>query len=173
MIEGPEIITIADGQRMAPSEDPTTAVPPADRAIVDLLERIVVGGVAITGRALELATPANGPDLTFPQWRVLLILGASDAGSSISAVAARVGVTVPATSRQLRRLAERGLVRIDRSDVDARAARARLTELGVLVREDIIAARRAELAHIAAGGDIDEAGRAVLARIADGFDANG
>lgn len=173
MIEGPEFITIADGQRMAPSEDPTRDLPPAERAIVDLLERIVVSGVAITGRALELATPADGPDLTFPQWRVLLILGATDTGASISAVAARVGVTVPATSRQLRRLAERGLVRIDRSDIDARAARARLTDLGVLVRQDIIAARRVELARIAGRADIDDADMAVLARIADGFDANG
>ena len=88
-------------------------------------------------------------------------------------MAARVGVTVPATSRQLRRLAERGLVRIDRSDIDARAASARLTELGVLVRQDIIAARRVELARIAGRADIDDAGMAVLARIADGFDANG
>ncbi len=173
MIEGPEVVTIADGQRMAPSDDPTIGVPPADQAVVDLLERIVVGGVAITTRALELATPADGPDLTFPQWRVLLILGATDMGASISAMAARVGVTVPATSRQLRRLAERGLVRIDRSDIDARAARARLTELGVQVRQDIIAARRAELARIAARAGIDRDGVTVLERIADGFDANG
>lgn len=45
----------------------------SDRTLADLLERIVLAGVAITTRALSEASP--GFDLTFPQWRALLVVG--------------------------------------------------------------------------------------------------
>ena len=63
---------------------------------------LVIAGVALTSVAISGARP--GFDLTFPQWRVLVVLGEATDGARIGTVARRVGVTLPATSRQLRRL---------------------------------------------------------------------
>ena len=114
---------------------------------VDTLERIVVGAVAVTSRALAHAAP--GTDLTFPQWRALLILGEDAAGARIGQVAARVEATLPATSRLLRRLERRGLVVLEPDELDRRATRARLTERGREVRGSILAFRRELLDAIA------------------------
>ena len=110
-----------------------------------------------------------GRDLTFPQWRALLILGESEDGARIGQVAARVGVTLPATSRLLRRLERRGLVALAVDDSDRRATRARLTVPGRMVRSTILAHRRAVLDEIVqALGDDDRRDLAAgLAAIAD------
>lgn len=134
----------------------------------DLLERLFVAGVAITTRALTEATP--GLDLTFPQWRVLLILGEDPDGATVSEVAARVGVTVPATSRQLRRLARRGLVAITRDIRDRRAARARLTDQGSAVRDQILRDRHRRIAATATGLRVSRTTLVELQRVADAFD---
>src|SRR5664279_6626766 len=93
-------------------DEPTPDAPAKHLAVVDTLaadlERIAVGAVGLTTRALAEAD--TGFELTFPQWRALLVLGAGDDGARIGEVATRVGVTVPATSRLLRRLERRGLV---------------------------------------------------------------
>lgn len=136
--------------------------------LVDGLERILIGGVGLTTLALDRAI--DGPDLTFPQWRAILVVGESDDGTTISAVAARVGVTVPATSRQLRRLAERGLVALEANDRDRRSMRVRLTEDGVRVRASILAHRRARLADIAAAHPMDAATVDEIAALADAFE---
>jgi DNA-binding MarR family transcriptional regulator len=117
--------------------------------LVSALERIVIGAVGMTTQALTQAAP--GVDLTFPQWRALLILGENDDGARVGEVAARVGVTLPATSRLLRRLERRGLMVLATDERDRRATRARLTARGVQVRTEIIEFRRAALGTIAAG----------------------
>jgi DNA-binding MarR family transcriptional regulator len=114
-----------------------------ERALADPLERIVIAGVALTTRAL--AEAAQGFDLSFPQWRVMVVLGEDEAGATISQVASRVGVTVPATSRQLKRLQHRGLVEVGQDPNDRRATRARLSSLGNEVRQAILAHRRERL----------------------------
>jgi DNA-binding MarR family transcriptional regulator len=111
------------------------------------LERIVIGAVGLTSQALERAAP--GVDLTFSQWRALLILGEPPDGIRVGEVAARVGVTLPATSRLLRRLERRGLVTLRPDETDRRATRARVTALGRDVREAILAFRRTALHEIA------------------------
>lgn len=118
-------------------------------ALADDLEQIAVGAVGLTTRALALAD--TGFELTFPQWRALLVLGEESDGARIGEVAARVGVTLPATSRLLRRLERRGLTALSVDEVDRRATRARLTDRGWTVRETILAHRRAALRQIAAG----------------------
>ena len=115
----------------------------------DYLERIAVGAVGLTTRALALAD--TGFELTFPQWRALLVLGEEVDGARIGEVAARVGVTLPATSRLLRRLERRGLTALSVDELDRRATRARLTHRGRTVRETILAHRRAVLREIADG----------------------
>lgn len=155
----------------APSGDP--AGPAAARAGIDPiadLERIVIGAVGVTTQALERA--GHGVDLTFPQWRALLILGEPPNGVRVGEVAARVGVTLPATSRLLRRLARRDLVALAPDETDRRATRARLTEHGHEVRDAIVAFRRATLLEIAeAAGAARSAasGRAVRA-LANAFE---
>lgn len=136
--------------------------------LADLLERLFVAGVAITTRALTEALPQL--DLTFPQWRVLLIVGEAPDGATVSEVASRVGVTVPATSRQLRRLARRGLLAIRRDEHDRRAVRARLTDDGLAARDRILAYRRARIAETVAGLHRSEATLAALDKVAGAFD---
>lgn len=118
-------------------------------ALADELERIVVGAVGLT--TLALTDADTGFELTFPQWRALLVLGEDSDGARIGEVAARVGVTLPATGRLLRRLERRGLTTLSVDELDRRATRARLTERGRTVRAAILARRRAVLRDVAAG----------------------
>jgi DNA-binding MarR family transcriptional regulator len=118
-------------------------------SIANLLETVVVGAVGLTTRALAEAAPHE--DLTFPQWRALLVVGEEGDGLRVGQVAARVGVTLPATSRLLRRLARRDLVALTTDETDRRATRARLTARGTEVRMAILGYRRAELVELATG----------------------
>ncbi len=122
------------------AEDPETG------GITDDLERIVVGAVGLTTRSL--ASADAGFELTFPQWRAILVLGEADDGARIGEVAARVGGTLPATSRLLRRLEGRGLTTLAVDEQDRRATRARLSERGQVVRAAILEHRRAALREI-------------------------
>jgi DNA-binding MarR family transcriptional regulator len=140
----------------------------SEQDLADLLERLFLAGVAITTRALTEASPDL--DLTFPQWRVLLVVGERRDGATVSEVSARVGVTVPATSRQLRRLARRGLLEIRRDERDRRAARARLTEQGAGVRDAILGYRHERIVEIVAGLQVSSSMSHDLARVADAFD---
>jgi DNA-binding MarR family transcriptional regulator len=126
----------------------------ADSLTVDL-ERISVGAVGVT--TMALASADAGFELTFPQWRALLVLGEHEDGARIGEVAGRVGVTVPATSRLLRRLERRGLTTLAADEHDRRATRARLSDRGRAVRAAILANRRAALREIVDG--LDDPGR--------------
>jgi len=131
-----------------PSSRRRVADPPETDALTDDLERIVVGAVGLTTRSL--ASADAGFELTFPQWRAILILGEHADGARIGEVAARVGGTLPATSRLLRRLERRGLTTLGVDELDRRATRARLSERGLAVRAAILEHRRAALRRVAA-----------------------
>ena len=133
--------------------------------VADSLERIIFAGVAMTTVALASVRP--GFDLTFPQWRVVVILGEEPDGLRLSAVAQRIGVTLPATSRQLKRLERRGLVTVTPDDRDRRAARARLTEEGWQARRAVVDHRRARLEELARPFESRTATRRELARVAE------
>src|SRR5207249_9876560 len=90
-----------------------------DQRVVDAVERIILGGVAITARALD----SDVRDLTFPQWRVLTIIGEQEANATVSSVGARTGVSAPSASRLLRRLEDRGLISLERDARDRRFMR--------------------------------------------------
>lgn len=140
-------------------------------AIVDALERIVFAGVALTTRALSEARADL--DLTLAQWRVLVVLGETEDGATISQVARRIGVTLPATSRQLRRLERRGLIDVSRDQQDRRATRVGLTRLGRSARDDVISFRRRKIAQIAASRELDPTMATQLAQIADALEQPG
>jgi DNA-binding MarR family transcriptional regulator len=138
--------------------------------LLPALERVAVGAVSLTTRALEGAPGAA--DLTFPQWRVLLILGERAAGARPTTVAARVGTTLPATTRLLRRLERRGLVAVEPDPTDRRARLARLTPSGADLRAAILERRRMGLRDVAAR--IAAAGApaaVVVAALAEAFEA--
>jgi DNA-binding MarR family transcriptional regulator len=111
-----------------------------DMDLVDAIEQIVIAGVAMTNASLSRSR--QGPDLTFPQWRVLVVLGRRPEGMPVHEIARLIHVTLPATSRQLRRLAQRGFVVFDPDQTDRRVTRARLSEAGIAVRDSIMSDRR-------------------------------
>jgi DNA-binding MarR family transcriptional regulator len=115
----------------------------SDPRFLDSLESIIMAGVALTTEAL--ADAAQDTELSLPMWRVLVVLGSTEDGATVSEVARRIRVTVPATSRQLQRLARRGLVALAVDDQDRRAMRARLTAAGTEFREHVMASRRQRL----------------------------
>jgi DNA-binding MarR family transcriptional regulator len=161
-LPGPTPMSHADRWAASPFHY-ALAVPDAD--LTELLERLSVAAVALTTLALAEGEP--GFDLTFPQWRVLLVLGEGSDGAKVSEVASRVAVTLPATSRQLRRLERRGLVEIAPDPRDRRAARARLTTRGVEVRDRILRYRRDRISCAASGLELSNAGLQDLAVVAE------
>jgi DNA-binding MarR family transcriptional regulator len=109
-----------------------------DERVVDAVERIILGGVAITARALG----GEVEDLTFSQWRVLTIVGEQEATAHVKGVGQRVGVSAPSASRLLRRLEDRGLIELQRDPTDRRFMRVRLTPAGQAARSQVIDRRR-------------------------------
>lgn len=132
---------------------------------VEALERIVIGGVALTTTALAKAEP--GFEVTLQQWRVLMILAERAAPMTVSRVAAATGVTLPATSRQLRRLEARGLVTLAEDPDDRRATRVALTPAGEAFRTAVLAYRRQRLMAIVERLHLTTAVEGALAEVAD------
>ena len=143
--------------------------PPAsapDPAVRRALEAIAIGFVAVTARALQ----ATEPELTLAQWRVLMIVGGSPAGATVSDVAARLGSELSPASRVIRRLDRRGLVATGKTDPDRRVTRVRLTDDGRAIRQDVLERRRTLLVEVLSGaGIVDAAGAELLARLGDAF----
>lgn len=110
---------------------------------LESLESIIIAGVALTTEAL--AEGSREDELTLPMWRVVVVLGTVEDGATVSEVARRIRVTVPATSRQLRRLADRDLLSLAVDERDHRAMRAKLTPAGLAFRERIMGRRRERL----------------------------
>jgi DNA-binding MarR family transcriptional regulator len=127
----------------------------------------VFAGVALT--TVALSAGRAGSELTFPQWRVLVVLGALPDGATTTEIARRVGVTLPATSRQLRRLSARGLIALAPDPKDRRAVRAVLSDGGRELRDAIIAYRRERIASIASEVSVRPTTEGDLARIATAF----
>ena len=138
------------------------------KAVTDALETIAVGSVAVTNAALETA---GGRALSVEQWRAILLVGDDRGGRRISEVARLVSVTVPATSRLLRRLALRGLVSLDPDPRDARATICRLTDRGVQLRRTVLRDRRKLLREIATRAGLDARDEAAMTRLARAFEA--
>ncbi len=111
------------------------------------LERIVMGAVAITDRAIAAA----GADLTFVQWRVLLVVGERDEGASVSEIASRIGAHASPASRLISRLKRRGIVATEKGELDGRVTTVRLTDVGAALRARVLEGRRRDLARLPLG----------------------
>ena len=77
---------------------------------------------------------------------MLVVLGGRPEGMGVREISRRISVTLPATGRQLHRLAERGLLLLEPDPRDRRVTRARLTEAGLAARASIMEARRRRIA---------------------------
>lgn len=119
-----------------------------DERVVEAIERLMVESVGITTVALAQATP--GVELTFPQWRALMVIGTSEHGIRVGDIAGRLGSAVPTTSRLLRRLERRGLLSAARDEADRRATLVGLTPAGERLRATIVERRR-DLVRLALG----------------------
>ena len=132
----------------------------------DALEAIAYGSVAVTARAIA----SNGVELTFPQWRVLVIVGETATGASVSEVATRLGAELSPTSRLVRRLVGRGLAVTSKSETDRRVTRIRLTEAGRGLRDAVLRGRRAMLDDVLVDvGRVDAGDADLLDRIGHAF----
>lgn len=130
------------------------------------LQAIAFGAVAVTTRALQTV----GLELTFAQWRVLVIVGESDEGATVSEVAVRLGSELSPASRLVGRMARRGFVTLLKDDVDRRVTRVALTSAGRGIREAVLERRLVLLlAVLAAAGPISPEVVAGLQRIGDAF----
>ncbi len=134
---------------------------------VELLERLVVGSVAMTERAIAAA----GTNLTFVQWRVLLIVGERSEGATVGEVAARIGARGSPASRLISRLKQRGVVLSERDAVDHRIARIRLSERGRELRRKVLDHRRRDLESMAGSSPVRAVDAEDLRSIARAFEA--
>lgn len=103
-----------------------------------------MGAVAITDRAIAAA----GADLTFVQWRVLLVVGERNEGTSVSDIAARIGAHASPASRLISRLKRRGILVTEKSELDGRVTTVRLTPAGAALRAQVLDDRREVLANL-------------------------
>jgi DNA-binding MarR family transcriptional regulator len=143
----------------------TGAHAPTERAR-NALEAVALGSVAVTTPALA----STALDLTFVQWRVLVIVGEDQDGATVSEIAIRLGAEISPLSRLVGRLARRGLVSTGKDERDRRVTRVNLTDAGRRIRETVLRRRRELLAVVLAGvGPISADAVAVLEQIGDGF----
>jgi len=143
----------------------TRAHQPGDRARA-ALEAVALGSVAVTTRALI----STALELTFGQWRVLMIVGQDPHGATMSEIATRVGAEISPVSRMVGRLARRGLVVTTKDDRDRRVTRVTVTDHGGTMRAAVLARRRELLIVVLATvGPINADAVAALERIGDGF----
>jgi DNA-binding MarR family transcriptional regulator len=111
-----------------------------DERVVRAIERLMVESVGVTTIALARATP--DVELSFAQWRALVVVGSALDGIRVGEIAGRIGSAVPTTSRLVRRLERRGLVQAERDEADRRATRVRLTPAGEQLRDALVSRRR-------------------------------
>ena len=139
---------------------------PMKEDLVRVLERLVVGSVAITARAIATADA----ELTFMQWRVLLVVGECEDGQAVGEIAARIGAHASPASRVISRLRRRGLVSTDKGDLDKRVVCVRLTAAGRALRARILALRGRDLVDVLEIVSMTPEESEALGRLAQAFE---
>jgi DNA-binding MarR family transcriptional regulator len=136
--------------------------------VLDALEELMVGAIGMTSVALASAA-AGG--LTMSQWRALVVIGRADQ-VRVGGVATAAGMSLPSTSRLIRRLQRGGLVASNRDEEDRRATLVTLTPAGRRLRDDVVRGRRVlmEQALLARGNRLPKDLSGGLAAIARAFE---
>ena len=137
-----------------------------NKDLVGVLERLVVGSVAITARAIAAADA----ELTFMQWRVLLVVGEREEGQAVGEIAARIGANASPASRVVSRLKRRGLVSADKGNLDKRVVCVRLTEAGQDLRARVLDLRGRDLADVLDVVSMTPEESDAVARLAQAFE---
>jgi DNA-binding MarR family transcriptional regulator len=144
--------------------------PMADEGMIDRLDRIIYGAVAIT----NLALTESAVEVTLPQWRVLVIVGQGPDGATVSEIAARLGAAVSPASKLVTRLERRGLLVTGKDPADRRVTRVRLSEGGRVLRTKVIECRREYVRRIIESvGPAPAGANAFLGQLAEEFAAFG
>jgi DNA-binding MarR family transcriptional regulator len=133
--------------------------------LVGVLERLVVGSVAITARAIAAADA----ELTFMQWRVLLVVGECEDGQAVGEIATRIGAHPSPASRVVSRLKRRGLVSTDKGDLDKRVVCVRLTQAGRDLRARVLEVRSRDIADVLKIVSLAPEESKAVARLAQAF----
>jgi DNA-binding MarR family transcriptional regulator len=124
--------------------------PPADddavSVLVEALLPVTRAMVAVAARSLA----AVDPDITLPQFRMLMLLAARGPQRAVD-IAAELRVNPSTVTRMLDRLVGRGLLRRTRAGGDRRVVRATLTRDGRELVAEVGRGRREELSRIVAG----------------------
>ena len=134
--------------------------------LVSVLERLVVGSVAITARAIAAADA----ELTFMQWRVLLVVGEREDGHAVGEIATRIGAHASPASRVVSRLKRRGLVSTSKGEPDKRVVCVRLTEAGRNLRARVLALRGRDIAQVIAAASTTPTEAKAIAKLARSFE---
>lgn len=118
----------------------------SDAATIDVLERLAMGVIAVTARSIA----AIDADLTFNQWRVLVIVGERGRGIAMSELAERTGSALSPASRVVKRMERRGWVRLTKAVDDRRVTLVHPTDAGTAVRDAVFTKRRVHLTDVVA-----------------------
>lgn len=114
--------------------------------MLDALEQLAFALVSVTSRALS--EQGGQLQLTFQQWRALVVLGVATAPLRISDIARRIGASGPSTSRIVQRLQNHGLVEAATDRRDGRAVVVTMTAKGSAVRAAVVQRRRELIAGL-------------------------
>ena len=116
--------------------------------MVLVLDRLAVALVAATNTAIA---DVGAGDLSFAQWRCLMVVGGASEPLRLGDIAVRISASMPSASRLIGRMERRGLVSSSRDPVDGRGRRIVLTQAGDGLRARVIGRRRAMLEESLAG----------------------
>jgi DNA-binding MarR family transcriptional regulator len=97
------------------------------------------GAVGMTAIALSAASAG---ELTLSQWRALVVIGRNER-VRVGDISAAIGMSLPSSSRLVRRLERHGLVTTERDEEDRRATLVRMTQKGTRLRNRVLDRRRA------------------------------
>jgi len=148
-----------------PPPSPKPAAPPRAQDCADSVLDIMPAVMDAMRSAMRAHV---GEQLSVPQFRCLNFI-AHEPGSSVSAVAAFLGVTLPTASAMVDRLVRAGAVALRTAAADRRRAELHLTEAGLAQVRQIRREARGEFARALSSCSGDElrtllAGLAVLQR---------
>jgi DNA-binding MarR family transcriptional regulator len=136
--------------------------------VLDQLDQLAVQLVAVTNAAI---VDVGASDLTFSQWRTLMVLGSSDGPLRVHEIADRVNASMPSASRLVQRMERRGLVSSSRDPRDGRGRRIAVTDKGAVLRRAVVDRRRTlieqSLAELPAEPNLAAGLEALVARLAD------
>lgn len=125
--------------------------------LIEAFQDITRTSVALTAVVLATVEKRLGTQLTFPQYRALVVL--SDRSKAPSELAEILGVSRPAITKVANSLTSRGLVRRDTGGGDRRTAQLSLTSKGAALVDEVLRERASRFRAIVGDLPDNEAGR--------------